>query len=60
MRAVRTCSCTPKAANYWSSTSSAESPLFEWLVDFNGGSVFTIIRTDHFRVRAVRGALAPR
>jgi hypothetical protein len=58
--AVRTCSCTPTGANYWSSTSVADTPHHAWLVDFNGGLVFSIIRTDHFRVRAVRGGLAAR
>jgi hypothetical protein len=57
---VLTCSCTPKAANYWTSTSLADGAIYAWLVDFNGGAVFTIIRTDHFRVRAVRGGRVAR
>jgi hypothetical protein len=52
---VLTCSCTAKRANYWTSTSVADESIYAWLVDFNGGAVFSIIRTDHFRVRAVRG-----
>ena len=57
---VLTCSCTPKTTNYWSSTSLTDAPLYVWLVDFNSGSVFSMIRTDHFRVRAVRGGLVTR
>jgi Protein of unknown function (DUF1566) len=54
---VTTCSCTA-AANYWSSTTSANEPaVAAWVVNFNFGFVVARNKSDERHVRAVRGGL---
>ena len=51
---VLTCSCT-QASFYWSSSSYAIYPQFDWNVDFVDGSVSPNPPASNFFVRAVRG-----
>jgi len=53
---VMTCSCT-QPGGYWSSASSASSPIFAWFVGFGDGSGFANFKTSSAYVRAVRGGL---
>ena len=47
-----------KNANYWSASTTAESPSDAWLVDFGNGNVFIFGKGDFaFQAWCVRGAM---
>ena len=52
---VLTCSCTVSASMiYWSSSSYVSAPGKAWLVNFYDGTTYVAVKTDGYRVRAVR------
>jgi hypothetical protein len=51
---VTTCSCTLNE-HYWSSTTYEFNPTTAWFVNFSSGYESAIVKTDGYRVRAVRG-----
>jgi hypothetical protein len=51
---VTSCSCT-QSTNYWSSTTSQNTPFYAWYVYFLAGSVNNGNKANNGYVRAVRG-----
>ena len=46
---------TVQAANYWSATTNAENPAFAWVVFFNDGDAFSVIKSANHSIWCVRG-----
>lgn len=56
---VLTCSCTPPASAYWSSTTFLHAPDEAWVVDFMTGAVILGYKNANLSVRAVRSDQEP-